>query len=664
MKLQVDGRGRSASSAERTPPSSPSKTHPRVAEAPDLSANLPSGPSPKLRNQSRPKAATAPRQRFISEPRQIATAKYDYTAGTERELTFKAGDKIVVIKKYESGWWLGELDGKIGHFPASYAESESESTKTTRVRALYDYTGTSHGELSFKKDDEFILLEKLSDGGWWRGQIDDKKGHFPASFVQIIEDTPAATPELKGKLELKSGSKNLSSSPPSLPKSKLSSSSNDSSDQESEDDQGKVMSLGRARGNLHKPKLSSSSPASPPSPEERLPTNRREAQVIGQYQLGEMLGKGAFGVVYRGLNMETGAFVAVKQIATRGVPKGHLASVMTELQLLKELKHPNIVQYIALIETRENINFVLEYIEGGSLEALLKKFGKMPEVLIVRYTQQILAGLEYLHSRNVIHRDIKCGNILITKDGTVKLADFGIATNLSNESGPDAAGSPYWMAPEIIELRGACTASDIWSLGCAIIELITGDPPFSEMAPMAALFAMVEQPHPPLPSDCSPQLRDFLLKCFDKDTSQRWSATKLLDHPLINPNSSYKISSPTPEREDESNGDGDSASYSSDESSNEENGDVEGEGSQEEVAAKKIAETANWLKQAMDTRVMTTRGITKLVQSLEQQLNSFKTTFPSPSTPQIKADLLKGEEVYAEYLHFTSGGTGSCIKSK
>jgi len=328
-KLQLsEVRNRSASTSER-PVTPPSKHRTKlVAEAPDVTttSTLSSGasavsitgangsgsalsaqstgplsqsgpipttasPTSKVRNQSRPKAATAPRQRFISEPRQLVTAKYDYSGGTERELAFKAGDKIMVLKKYESGWWLGELDGKIGHFPASYADTSDEAEevkgdegnkRVVRVKALYDYKGQSYGELSFKKDDEFILLEKLSDGGWWRGQIDDKKGHFPASYVQIIEDAASANTSVVVGLKTEKGnSEVITGSPPALPAHAHRPSSTSSSDQDSDREEGKVMSLGRARGNAHKPKL-----ASPPSPADEgkpAPGAKREAQVIGQY---------------------------------------------------------------------------------------------------------------------------------------------------------------------------------------------------------------------------------------------------------------------------------------------------------------------------------------------------------------------------------------------
>lgn len=145
---------------------------------------------------------------------------------------------------------------------------------------------------------------------------------------------------------------------------------------------------------------------------------------------------------------------------------------------------------------------------------------------------QVLSGLVYLHDQGVIHRDIKGANILTTKEGLVKLADFGVATK-SNLSESSVVGTPYWMAPEVIELTGATTASDIWSLGCTVIELLDGKPPYHKLQPMPALFRIVNDDHPPLPEGASPAVRDFLMQCFQKDPNLRVSAKKLLKHPWI-----------------------------------------------------------------------------------------------------------------------------------
>ena len=126
--------------------------------------------------------------------------------------------------------------------------------------------------------------------------------------------------------------------------------------------------------------------------------------------------------------------------------------------------------------------------------------------LVGIYMTQVLHGLQYLHDQGVIHRDIKGANILTTKDGKVKLADFGVSTSTLAGADKEAqvVGTPYWMAPEIIQLSGATSASDIWSLGCTVIELLEGKPPYHRLAPMPALFAIVNDDHPPLPEGVSP----------------------------------------------------------------------------------------------------------------------------------------------------------------
>ena len=250
-------------------------------------------------------------------------------------------------------------------------------------------------------------------------------------------------------------------------------------------------------------------------------------------QLGPCLGRGAFGSVYRSLNWTTGETVAIKQIRLADMPKAELNVIMQEIDLLKHLHHPNIVKYHDSLKSADSLYIVLEYCENGSLHQICKNFGKFPENLVSLYSQQVLQGLLFLHEQGVIHRDIKGANILTTKEGLVKLADFGVATKQQGLAEGSVVGTPYWMAPEVIELAGATTASDIWSLGCTVIELLDGKPPYHKLAPMPALFRIVNDDHPPLPEGCSPLVRDFLMQCFQKDPNLRVSAKKLLKHPWI-----------------------------------------------------------------------------------------------------------------------------------
>ncbi|MCO5555692.1 hypothetical protein L7F22_009237 [Adiantum nelumboides] len=269
--------------------------------------------------------------------------------------------------------------------------------------------------------------------------------------------------------------------------------------------------------------------------DQRSPSgNHSSALRVGHFQLGDSLGKGAFGSVYRGLNWMSGETVAVKQVRLGNMPQGELREIMAEIDLLKNLKHPNIVKYKGSEKTREYLFIILEYCENGSLQHICKRFGKFPEGLVGVYISQILEGLIYLHDQGVIHRDIKGANILTTKDGSVKLADFGVATKAGSLVGNNAVvGSPYWMAPEVIDQSGATTASDIWSVGCVVIELLEGKPPYHQLDPMPALFRIVQDDCPPLPEGASPVVKDFLLHCFQKDVNLRVSAKKLSKHPWM-----------------------------------------------------------------------------------------------------------------------------------
>jgi len=263
-----------------------------------------------------------------------------------------------------------------------------------------------------------------------------------------------------------------------------------------------------------------------------------------KFLLGEEIGKGAFGFVYKGVDMKNGDFVAIKQISLQGILRDDLQNLMMEIDLLKNLNHKNIVKYIGSLKTKTHVYIILEYVENGALAQIIKpsRFGAFPEGLVGIYIAQVLEGLVYLHAQGVIHRDIKGANILTTKEGLVKLADFGVATELTDDdklaesissqrSEGSVVGTPYWMAPEVIEMTSISPASDIWSVGCTAIELLTGAPPYFDLQPMSALFRIVQDECPPLPDGISAAMKDFLICCFQKRTDQRPTASALLLHP-------------------------------------------------------------------------------------------------------------------------------------
>jgi len=225
-------------------------------------------------------------------------------------------------------------------------------------------------------------------------------------------------------------------------------------------------------------------------------------RTIECYQILDTIGKGANGLVYKGLNLTNGMIVAMKEMP---ISKEEIKAIKKEINFIKNLDHKNIVKYFDAVVKDHRIYLILEYLEGGSLGTLCKR-SLFSEALIKLYIFQILEGLDYLHKLNIAHRDIKGLNILITKDGKIKIADFGVAVNINeNQKTLSAGGTPYWMAPETANGQDfISTKSDIWSLGCTVIELMTGNPPYAELSPLPALIRIVEDQHPPLPKNASP----------------------------------------------------------------------------------------------------------------------------------------------------------------
>lgn len=252
----------------------------------------------------------------------------------------------------------------------------------------------------------------------------------------------------------------------------------------------------------------------------------------GTYLIGNVIGRGQFGTVHRAINTSTGSIVAIKRIPIDDKSREQITAIMHEVNLLSALSSPTIVKYEGCLTSDTCISIIIEYVENGSLLHTLRTFGPFGETLCALYTTRILDGLVYLHSKDVVHCDIKCANVLSTKTGDVKLSDFGISLNLSGQSTirGEVNGTPNWLAPEVISLRGISKASDIWSLGCTVLEMITGRPPYSGQNAMSTMYSIVEDQSPPLPDNISGELSDFLLACFCKEPRDRPSASALRDH--------------------------------------------------------------------------------------------------------------------------------------
>lgn len=267
---------------------------------------------------------------------------------------------------------------------------------------------------------------------------------------------------------------------------------------------------------------------------------------------GSLIGEGSFGSVFLALHAITGELMAVKQVeipsATQGTEfdkrKTNMVNALKhEIELLQGLQHPNIVQYLGTLADEMYLNIFLEYVPGGSIASMLKQYNTFQEPLIKNFVRQILNGLAYLHSCDIIHRDIKGANILVDNKGGVKISDFGISkrveastvlgTRASGGTGhmhrPSMQGSVYWMAPEVVRREAHTEKADIWSLGCLVVEMFIGAHPFPDCSQLQAIFAIGSNwARPPAPEHASKDATAFLDMTFQVDFKKRPSAEDLL----------------------------------------------------------------------------------------------------------------------------------------
>uniref|UniRef100_A0A672ZQR2 non-specific serine/threonine protein kinase n=1 Tax=Sphaeramia orbicularis TaxID=375764 RepID=A0A672ZQR2_9TELE len=256
--------------------------------------------------------------------------------------------------------------------------------------------------------------------------------------------------------------------------------------------------------------------------------------------IGE-LGDGAFGKVYKAQNKQTGILAAAKVIDTK--TEEELEDYMVEIDILASCDHENIVKLLDAFYFEGKLWILIEFCAGGAVDAVMLELERPltePQIRVV--CKQTLQALVYLHDGKIIHRDLKAGNILLTLDGDVKLADFGVsAKNTKTLQRRDSfIGTPYWMAPEVVMCetskdRPYDYKADIWSLGVTLIELAQIEPPNHEMNPMRVLLKIAKSDPPTLmqPSRWSPEFSDFLKRCLDKNVDNRWTAPQLLQHPFV-----------------------------------------------------------------------------------------------------------------------------------
>ncbi|KXS17866.1 hypothetical protein M427DRAFT_121535 [Gonapodya prolifera JEL478] len=273
------------------------------------------------------------------------------------------------------------------------------------------------------------------------------------------------------------------------------------------------------------------------------------SSITFRWQQGKFLGGGSFGSVYMGINLDSGDVMAVKEIKFQDVSSldSLKRNIKEEMNVMQMLHHTNIVDYYGVEVHKDKLYIFMEYCPTSM--ARLLEHGRMDDEAIVRvYAKQMLKGLQYLHSKDIVHRDVKPANTLMDAHGTLKFVDFGASKIYKNQKtivvdGEQNSfiGTPHYMAPEVITgepfkdiPKGA---QDIWSMGCCVLEMITGRKPWNTLDNEWAIMYHIgiSGRHPPLPdpTQISDEGMSFLALCFTRPAKDRPTATQLLEHPWV-----------------------------------------------------------------------------------------------------------------------------------
>ncbi|XP_015228723.1 PREDICTED: serine/threonine-protein kinase PLK3 [Cyprinodon variegatus] len=286
------------------------------------------------------------------------------------------------------------------------------------------------------------------------------------------------------------------------------------------------------RGHHHPPSASTKNSRNKPESKPEVAQVVMDPKTGRSYSKGKLLGKGGFARCYEMTDLSNNKMYAVKVIPQSRVSKPHQREKITnEIDLHRSLSHKHVVKFSHFFEDSENIYIFLELCSRKSLAHIWKERRTLTEPEVRYYLRQIISGLKYLHSRGILHRDLKLGNFFINENMELRLGDFGLAAKLETveQRKKTICGTPNYLAPEVLNRQGHSAESDVWSLGCVMYTLMCGNPPF-ETLDLKETYKCIKEVRYTIPSTISPAAQKLISGILKKNPTDRLTLDQILNH--------------------------------------------------------------------------------------------------------------------------------------